>query len=38
VQLGIDPVEAAKAKVAINGQNYPADLVKGKAIKYTQYR
>ena len=36
--LGIDPVEAAKAKVAINGQKYPADLVKGKASKYTEYR
>jgi dCTP diphosphatase len=36
-KLGIDPVEAAKAKVAINGQKYPADLVKGKASKYTEY-
>jgi len=27
-KLGIDPVEAAKAKVAINGQKYPAELVK----------
>jgi dCTP diphosphatase len=37
-QLGIDPVEAAKAKVEINGQKYPTDLVKGKASKYTEYR
>jgi dCTP diphosphatase len=37
-KLGIDPVEAAKAKVEINGQKYPADLVKGKASKYTEYR
>jgi dCTP diphosphatase len=37
-KLGIDPVEAAKAKVAINGQKYPVDLVKGKASKYTEYR
>ncbi len=37
-KLGIDPVEAAKAKVEINGQKYPADLVKGKATKYTEYR
>jgi dCTP diphosphatase len=37
-KLGIDPVEAAKAKVAINGQKYPAELVKGKASKYTEYR
>ena len=36
-KLGIDPVEAAKAKVAINGQKYPADLVRGKASKYTEY-
>jgi dCTP diphosphatase len=36
-KLGIDLVEAAKAKVAINGQKYPADLVKGKASKYTEY-
>jgi dCTP diphosphatase len=37
-KLGIDPVEAAKAKVSINGQKYPADLVRGKATKYTEYR
>jgi dCTP diphosphatase len=37
-KLGIDPVDAAKAKVAINGQKYPADLVRGKASKYTEYR
>src|SRR5215212_5630962 len=37
-KLGIDPVEAAKAKVAINGQKYPAELVKGNASKYTEYR
>ena len=36
-KLGVDPVEAAKAKVAINGQKYPAELVKGKASKYTDY-
>jgi dCTP diphosphatase len=35
--LGIDPVEAAKSKVTINGQKYPAELVKGKASKYTEY-
>src|ERR671911_1982699 len=37
-KLGIDPVEAAKAKVTINGRKYPAELVKGKASKYTEYR
>ncbi len=36
-KLGIDPVEAAKAKLEINIQKYPADLVKGKASKYTEY-
>jgi dCTP diphosphatase len=37
-KLGIDPIEAAKAKVEINGQKYPAELVKGKSSKYTEYR
>src|SRR5215217_6142768 len=37
-KLGIDPVETAKAKMAINEQKYPADLVKGKSSKYTEYR
>jgi NTP pyrophosphatase (non-canonical NTP hydrolase) len=36
-KLGIDPVEAAKAKLEINKQKYPAGLVKGKASKYTEY-
>ena len=36
-KLGIDPVEAAKAKLKINQQKYPAELVKGKASKYTEY-
>jgi NTP pyrophosphatase (non-canonical NTP hydrolase) len=37
-KLGIDPVEAAKAKVEVNERKYPAILVKGKASKYTEYR
>ena len=37
-KLGIDPVEAAKAKLEINGEKYPVELVKGKASKYTEYR
>jgi dCTP diphosphatase len=37
-KLGIDPVEAARAKVEINSKKYPAALVKGKASKYTEYR
>ena len=36
--LGIDPIEAAKAKVQINAKKYPAALAKGKASKYTEYR
>ena len=36
-KLGIDPVEAARVKVAINEQKYPAELVRGKASKYTEY-
>ncbi len=37
-KLGVDPVEAARAKLAKNGKKYPADLVRGKALKYTEYR
>ena len=37
-KLGIDPVDAAKAKLEINTRKYPAGLVKGKASKYTEYR
>src|SRR5215213_593024 len=29
-KLGIDPVEAAKAKLEINNKKYPAALVRGK--------
>jgi dCTP diphosphatase len=37
-KLGLDPIEAAKNKLKINDQKYPAKLVKGKASKYTEYR
>lgn len=37
-KLGLDPIEAAKNKLKINDQKYPANLVKGKASKYTEYR
>jgi dCTP diphosphatase len=37
-KLGIDPLEAAKAKLEINSKKYPAALVRGKADKYTEYR
>jgi dCTP diphosphatase len=36
-KLGIDPVEAAMAKLKINDRKYPANLVRGKADKYTKY-
>jgi NTP pyrophosphatase (non-canonical NTP hydrolase) len=36
-KLGIDPLEAARAKVEINKKKYPTALVKGKANKYTEY-
>ncbi len=36
-KLGIDPIDAAKAKLEINSKKYPATLVKGKASKYTEY-
>lgn len=36
-KLGIDPVAAARAKLKINKQKYPADVVKGSALKYTEY-
>jgi NTP pyrophosphatase (non-canonical NTP hydrolase) len=37
-KLGIDPMAAAKEKLEINRAKYPADLVKGKAAKYTEYK
>lgn len=36
-QFQIDLVEAASDKFAINEQKYPADRVRGKAKKYTEY-
>jgi len=36
-KLGIDPLDAARAKMEINRRKYPAALVKGKASKYTEY-
>ena len=37
-KLGVDPMEAAREKLEINERKYPADLVKGKASKYTEYK
>ena len=36
-KLGIDPIEVAREKIEKNKQNYPADKVRGKALKYTEY-
>jgi len=36
-KLDIDPIGAAKEKLEINRKKYPAELVKGKANKYTEY-
>jgi len=35
-KLGIDPLQAARDKLALNGQRYPADKAKGSARKYTE--
>ncbi|NLS76873.1 MAG: nucleotide pyrophosphohydrolase [Chloroflexi bacterium] len=36
--LGIDPLAAARAKLAANAAKYPADRARGRADKYTAYR
>ena len=36
-KLGVDPVEAARAKIEVNRSKYPAELVKGNPSKYTEY-
>ncbi len=35
--FGIDPLAAAAKKVELNKEKYPADLVRAKALKYTEY-
>ena len=35
-QLGIDPLAAARAKLAVNEQKYPADKARGNAKKYNE--
>ncbi|MCJ7715482.1 MAG: nucleotide pyrophosphohydrolase [Anaerolineales bacterium] len=37
-KFGIDVVQAARDKMVLNGEKYPAKLVKGKAEKYTEYK
>jgi NTP pyrophosphatase (non-canonical NTP hydrolase) len=34
--LGIDPLQAARQKMAINAQKYPVALAKGNSTKYTE--
>jgi NTP pyrophosphatase (non-canonical NTP hydrolase) len=34
---GIDLLKAAEGKLKLNAEKYPADLVKGKSEKYTEY-
>lgn len=36
-KLGIDPLDAARSKLEKNRTKYPADKVKGKSLKYTDY-
>lgn len=36
-KLGIDPIEAAREKLAINMEKYPAARVHGKSTKYNEY-
>jgi NTP pyrophosphatase (non-canonical NTP hydrolase) len=36
-KFDIDPVQAAHQKLKLNAKKYPADQVRGKAEKYTEY-
>jgi dCTP diphosphatase len=36
-KFGIDPLDAAREKIVMNRLKYPAEMVKGKANKYTEY-
>lgn len=36
-RLDLDPLEVARQKLAANRRKYPADKVRGKALKYTEY-
>ncbi|MGY1457061.1 nucleotide pyrophosphohydrolase [Luteimonas sp. A534] len=35
-RLGIDPLEAARQKLALNAERYPADKARGTSRKYTE--
>jgi len=36
-RLGIDPLQAARDKLEQNRNKYPADRVRGKTLKYSEY-
>ncbi|MFC2046504.1 nucleotide pyrophosphohydrolase [Chloroflexota bacterium] len=36
-KFGLDPVSLAKRKIGINVRKYPADVVRGRAKKYSEY-
>lgn len=36
-RLEVDPVEAAREKIEKNRAKYPAEKVKGKSLKYSEY-
>jgi NTP pyrophosphatase (non-canonical NTP hydrolase) len=36
-RLGVDLLQAADAKIALNERKYPADRVRGDSRKYTEY-
>ena len=35
-RLGIDPMQAAREKLAVNAERYPADKARGTSRKYTE--
>ena len=37
-KLGIDPINAALEKIEKNGKKYLVEKVKGKSLKYTEYK
>jgi NTP pyrophosphatase (non-canonical NTP hydrolase) len=37
-KLGIDPMQAAFDKLEKNEEKYPAPMVKGKSLKYSEYK
>jgi len=37
-KYGIDPIKAAEQKLILNEKKYPAEVVRGRAEKYTEYQ